>query len=206
MKQENKKIILGAIIALIIIAGIVVVNIWGFNKELRFEQSQMIEVNIEQKADRNKVKEIANEVLGMHNITQTVSIYEDSVIIRARNISEEQKNNIVNKLKENYKFEQLAEKVNIKTVPATRIRDMFKQYIKPLAISSALILVYMMIRYRKKGIWKVCVKTILIPIVAELLLLSWMAIARIPLGRITPVLIILIYMASILYVNKENEK
>lgn len=206
MKQKNKKIILGAIIALIIIAGIIVVNVWGFNKELRFEQSQMIEINIEQKVDSTKIKEIANEVLGMHNMVQTVTVYEDSVRIRARNISEEQKTNIVNKLKENYEFEQTAEKTEIKIVPATRIRDMYKQYIKPLAISSALVLIYMIIRYHKKGIWKVCAKTILIPIVAELLLLSWIAIARIPVGRFTPVLVILMYMASILYVIKENEK
>ena len=37
MKQKNIKIIISAIIALIILAGIVVVNIWGFNKELQYE-------------------------------------------------------------------------------------------------------------------------------------------------------------------------
>lgn len=206
MKQNNKKIILIAIIALIIIAGIVVVNVWGFNKELKFAQSQMIEINIEQKVDSKKIKETANEVLGMHNIVQTVSIYEDSIIISARNISEEQKNNLVNKLKENYKFEQTAEKTNIKTIPATRIRDMYKRYIKPVVISSALVLIYMIIRYHKKGILKVIIKTTINPIVAELLLLSWMAIVRIPIGRITPTLVILVYMASIWYTIKEIEK
>ena len=38
MKQNIKKIIIGAIIALIIVAGILAVKVWGFNKELAFAQ------------------------------------------------------------------------------------------------------------------------------------------------------------------------
>ena len=206
MNQKNKKIIISAIIALVILGGIVAVNVWGFNKELRFEQSQKIDIYVEQKVDQNKIKQIADEVLGMHNMVQTVEIYEEMVTIRARNISEEQRNNIVNKIKENYEFEQTAEKTDIETIPATRIIDMYKQYVVPFAISGALILVYMLIRYYKKGILKVLGRTVFIPIIAELILLSWMVIVRIPLGRFTPVLIILMYVASILFVIKENEK
>ena len=206
MKQNNKKIIAIAIIALIILAGIVVVTVWGFNKELRYSQSQRIDIYTEQKVDEAKVKSIADEVLGMHNMVQIVEIYEDMVTIRATTISEEQRNNIVNKIKESYEFEQTSETTDINTVPATRIRDMYKQYILPFIISGVLVVVYMMIRYNKKGIWKVCARTVVVPIVAELLLLSWMAIVRIPIGRYTPILVILMYMASILYVIKENEK
>ena len=41
----------------------------------------------------------------------------------------------VSAVKENYEFSQTAEKTNITTVPATRIRDMYKQYVLPFAIS-----------------------------------------------------------------------
>lgn len=207
MNEKNKKIIIYAIIALIILAGIVAINVLGFNKDLAFEQSQRIDIDVEQKIeDESKIKQIANEVLGMHNMVQTVEIYEDMVTIRAKNISEEQKNTIVSKIKEIYEFEQTAEKTDINTIPATRIRDMYKQYVLPFAISVALVSVYMIIRYYKKGMWKVLARTIFIPIIAELLLLSWIAIVRIPVGRFTPVLVILMYIASILYVIKENEK
>ena len=206
MKQKSKKIIVIAIIALIILAGIVVVNVWGFNKELKFENSDRIDIYVEQEVDKNKIREIADEFLGMHNMVQTVEIYEDMVTIRAITISEEQKNNIVNKIKENYEFEQTAESTGINTVPETRIRDMYKQYILPFAISAVLVVAYMIIRYYKKGILKVLGRTIIIPTVAELLLLSWIAIVRIPVGRFIPVLVILMYIASVLYVIKENEK
>lgn len=206
MKQKNKKIIAIAIIALIILAGIIVVSVYGFHKELRFSQSQRIDIYVEQQVDKQKVKEIATEVLGMHNMVQTVEIYEDMVTIRAISISNEQKNTIVNKIKENYKFEQTAELTEINTVPATRLRDMYKQYVVPFAISIALVSIYMIIVYYKKGILKVLVNTLAVPTVAELVLLSWMAIVRIPIGRITPVLVLLIYVASVWYAMKEIEK
>ena len=206
MKQKNIKIIISAIIALIILAGIVVVNIWRFNKELQYENGQSIEIYLEQKADIAKIKDIVNNELGTKNKVQTVEIYEDMVIIRAQSISEEQKNNIVNKIKENYQFEQTAEKTNIKTEPETRIRDMYKKYVIPFIISGGLIVVYMGIRYYKKDIVKVIITTIAIPVVAELVLLSVIAITRIPVGRITPVFVILTYIASIMYVINKIEK
>ena len=41
---------------IIILTGIVVVNIWGFNKELQYENGQSIEIYLEQKADIAKIK------------------------------------------------------------------------------------------------------------------------------------------------------
>ena len=84
--------------------------------------------------------------------------------------------------------------------------DMYKKYIVPFSISGILVLVYMAIRYYKKGILKVLGRTIVLPIFGELFLLSIIAITRIPVGRFTPVLIIAMYVASILMVIKQNEK
>ena len=206
MKQRNKKIIAIAILALIILAGIVVVNILGFNKQLEFKQGQSIDVYVRKEIDEKKIKEIANEVLGKENLVQLVEIYKDMVTIRAEQITEEQKNNIVNKIKENYEFEQTAEETVIKTVPATRILDMYKHYVVPMLISGVIILAYMLIRYNKKGVIKVLLRTILIPIIAELVLLSLIAIKRIPLGVYTPILVIIVYLASIVFVTKKNEE
>lgn len=207
MKQRNIKIIVIAIEALVILAGIVIINIMGFNKELRFSQSERIDVYIENEADKAKVKSIVNEVLGdQNNMVQTVEIYQDMVTIRAKEITDDQKNDIVNKLKENYEFKQTAEETTIKTVPATKIVDMYKKYIVPFVVSGVLVLIYMAIRYYKKGIWKVLARTICMPILAELFLLAIIAIVRIPLGRFTPVLVIAMYIASITGVVIENEK
>lgn len=207
MKQRNIKIIVIAIEALVILAGIVIINIMGFNKELKFSQSERIDIYVENEVDKAKVKSIVNEVLGnQNNMVQTVEIYQDMVTIRAKEITDDQKNDIVNKLKENYEFEQTAEDTTIKTVPATKIVDMYKKYIVPFVVSGVLVLIYMAIRYYKKGIWKVLARTICMPVLAELFLLAVIAITRIPVGRFTPVLVIGMYIASITGVVIENEK
>lgn len=207
MKQKNIKIIVISIMTLVILAGIVITGIYGFNKELKYSKSQSIDVYIEQEADLSKIKEIVNENLNnSNNMVQTVEIYKDLVTIRAKEITEEQKNNIVNKIKENYEFSQTAENTTINTVPETKFIDMYKKYIVPFSISGILVLVYMAIRYYKKGILRVLGRTIMFPIFGELFLLSIIAITRIPVGRFTPVLIIAMYIASILMVIKQNEK
>lgn len=206
MKQKNIKIITTAIIALIILIGIVVVGIFGFNKELSAEQSQSIEIYVGQSIDEAKIKGIARDILGNNSIVQTIEIYKDMVTIRANEITEEQKNNIVNKIKENYEIEQTAENTTVNNIPATRIFDMYKKYVLPICISGILVLVYMIVRYYKKGILKILARTIAIPTFGELFLLSVIAITRIPVGRFTPVLVIGMYIATILIVIKENEK
>lgn len=206
LTEKNKKIFTIAIIILIIAAGIIVTAVFGFNKELKYSQTQYIDVYVGQEIEQNKIKDIANEVLGRNNIVQTIEIYKDMVTIRAKSISEEQKNDLVNKIKENYEFEQTAEDTTIKVVPATRIRDMYKQYILPFAISAVIVLIYMVIRYYKSGILKVLARTVCIPIIGELILLSVIAITRIPVGRFTPILVIVMHIFTILYVIKENEK
>ncbi len=207
MKKKNIKIIAIAIMSLVILAGIVVVGIFGFNKELRYGQGQVINVYVEQMVDVTNIKKLVNECLaGKTNMVQTVEIYQDYVTIKAKEITEEQKNNIVNKLKENYEFSQTAEDTTIENVAATKYIDIYKKYIVPFAVSGVIVLAYIVIRYHKKGILKVLGRTIIIPVFGELFLLSIIAITRIPVGRYTPVLVIAMYIASIMMVIRENEK
>ncbi len=207
MKKKNIKIIAIAIMSLVILAGIVVVGIFGFNKELRYGQGQVINVYVEQMVDVTNIKKLVNECLaGKTNMVQTVEIYQDYVTIKAKEITEEQKNNIVNKLKENYEFSQTAEDTTIENVTATKYIDIYKKYIVPFAVSGVIVLAYIVIRYHKKGILKVLGRTIIIPVFGELFLLSIIAITRIPVGRYTPVLVIAMYIASIMMVIRENEK
>ena len=139
-------------------------------------------------------------------MVQTIEIYQDMVTIRAKSISNEQKDSIVNKIKENYEFEQTAEKTEIKDIPATRIRDMFKKYVLPFVLSFIIILVYMVVRYRQKGILNVFAQTMAIPVLCEILLIGLIAITRIPVGVYTPTLVLVVYLASITYTVIKVEK
>lgn len=209
LTEKNKKIcksIMLLIMFIIIIAGIIVTAVLGFNKELKYKQTQSIDVYVEKEFDLSKIKEIANQVFGKSNMIKVIEIYEDMFTVQAENITEEQKNDFLNKVKENYEFKQTIEDTTINTVPATRIRDMYKKYVIPFAISGILVLAYMIIRYYKKGILQVLVRTVCIPVFAEAVLLSIIAITRLPVGRFTPVFVLLVYIISIFFVIRQNEK
>ena len=204
--MKKKNVIILAIAMIIVIAGVIVASTIGFNKQLRYQDSQKIDIYVASEVDVDKIKSIANEVLGKQNMVQTIEIYQDMVTIRAKSISDEQKDSIVNKIKENYEFEQTAEKTEIKDIPATRIRDMFKKYVLPFVLSFIIILVYMVVRYRQKGILNVFAQTMAIPVLCEILLISLIAITRIPVGEYTLTLVLVVYLASITYTVIKVEK
>ena len=205
--MKKKDVIILAIAMIIIIAGVIVTFTIGFNKQLRYQESQKIDIYVASEVDVNKIKNIANEVLGRNNMVQTIEIYQDMVTIRAKSITEEQKNTIVNKVKENYEFEQTAENTEISNIPATRIRDILKKYILPMSLSFVIILVYMTVSYHEKGMLKVMLQTIVFPVICEIILCCLIAITRIPVGVYTPTLILIVYLASITYtvIRIENQ-
>ena len=205
--MKKKNVIILAIAMIIVIAGIIVASTIGFNKQLRYQDSQKIDIYVAREVDVDKIKNIANEVLGKQNMVQTIEIYQDMVTIRAKSISDEQKDSIINKIKENYEFEQTAEATEIKDIPATRIRDILKKYILPMSLSFVIILVYMTVRYHEKGMLKVMLQTIVFPAICEIILCCLIAITRMPVGVYTPTLILIVYLASITYtvIRIENQ-
>lgn len=204
--EKNKKILIIIITALIIIIGTIMAIFLGFNKELQLQQAQRIDILINQKFNLEEVEGKVNEVLKNSNIVQVVEVYEEMVTIRANEITEDQKNQIVNNLKEIYNFEQTAEDTTIETIPATRFRDIFKPYIIPFCIATVLVIVYFIIRYFSLGILKVFAKTFGGIILSQILLFSILAITRIPVGIYTPVLFLIVYILVIVMLEKYFNK
>lgn len=216
MKQlkDPKKIIFYVLIAIIIIAGIIIVSLKGFNVELRYTANQKVELAIgETINDTSKIQEKADEVFGKgKSIVQIVEVYKDSVQITAKEISEEQKNNLVEKINELYPQEATEEgkepeklldasKIEIDTEENVRIKDLLKPYILPVSIVTLVILVYYAILYRKLGVIKVVVRAVLTIILSQLVLLSVLAIIRFPMGKLTTPLILLVYVTSLIYTS-----
>ena len=139
-------------------------------------------------------------------IIQKVEVYEDTVSITAEDITDEEKQNLIDKVNEKYGTTLAAESTEIETIPNTRGRDIVKPYVVPFGIATLIILVYMAIRYRKLGVIKTLLKIIVIAIVAEMVLLSIMAITRIPIGLITIPLVITVYLLTLIGLTTYFEK
>ncbi len=203
IKNSNIKYL---IIFIIIVAGIVMGALKGFKFDLNYEAVQEIEITIGKEYNVNDIKSITNEIMPNKDIlVEKVQIFGNVVSIKSKEITEEQKNNIVTKINEKYELKNKAEEINITSLPHTKFMDIYKKYMAPFIISLAMILVYVAIRFLKVGVIKSLAKTIFAVVISETVLMSIIMLARIPVGAITTALILLVYVISIVCVISKLE-
>ena len=207
--MKNK--LLYIILIIVIIVGVIVYKVKGFNKELNYSNRQEFEISAASTFDVSKVEEIVKSVITNRQIkVQKVERFENAIEITSAEISEEEKENIINKINEEYNENISNEDVKITSVTATRIIDILIPYIFPIIIAMVIVLVYFVILYNKIGITEVLTKGIILPILVELSYYAIIVITRIPFGRITNsialgIFILTIGMLTICF-QKQKEK
>lgn len=208
MKEISKKTkILAILIAIIIIVGMIVTFTIGLNFDLRYQEAKSVQLYLEKDFQIADIKQITDEVIPNQTVViQKVEVFEDTVSILAKDMTEEQKGNLIHKVNEKYGLELSADSIQITNIPHTRGRDIVRPYIMPFAIATIIILVYMVVRYYKLGMIKTLLETVALLIVAQATLLSVMAIARIPIGRITIPLVLAVYVLSLIGITSCFEK
>ncbi len=208
MKEISQKTkIVALLVAIIMIVGLIVTLTVGFNFDLKYQQAKKLQLYLEKDFEIADIKQITSEVLPNEKVMlQKVEVFEDTVSIIAKEISEEQRNNLVNKINEKYELELKADQIEITTIPHTRGRDIIKPYITPFLIATILILVYMAVRYYKLGMIKTILKTGLTVVLAQAVLASVVVITRIPIGRLTIPLVLIVYVLSLLGMTSCLEK
>lgn len=206
--KKNKKIIIGILIAIILIAGIAITLTIGLNFDLNYQETKQIQLNLGTEFDKNDIKEITDKVFsGQKVMIQTVEVFKDAVSIRTTDITDEQKQSLIDKINEKYESAEIeADSVEIETIPHTRGRDIVKPYIAPFALATFIILVYMAFRYKKIGSTKTILKTLGMVILMQAILLSIIAIARIPIGRVTIPLVLGVYSLTLIGLTTSFEK
>ena len=117
-----------------------------------------------------------------------------------------QKQSIIDKVNEKYGTELKADSTEIINIPNMKIRDLVKPYVTSFAISTVLILVYIAIRYRKLGSIKTMINSLLIIVVGQVVLFSLIAITRIPVGRLTIPMVLIVYVCTLLGITNCLEK
>ena len=207
--MKNK--LLYIILIIVIIVGVIVYKVKGVNKELNYSNRQEFEISAASTFDVSKVEEIVKSVITNRKIKiQKVERFENALEITSAEISEEEKENIINKINEEYNENISNEDVKITSVTATRIIDILIPYIFPIIIAMVIVLLYFVILYNKIGITEVLTKGIILPILVELSYYAIIAITRIPFGRITNsialgIFILTIGMLTICF-QKQKEK
>lgn len=206
-KIDTKSKILYVIICIIIIAGAIVYKVKGFNFDIQYSVRNQIILSNNTGFDISKIKDIARDCLSGKQVTlREVELFGNTVAIESSEITEEEKDAIIQKVNEEYNLSIASENVKILKVEHTRIRDILKPYILPGIITLAIILLYFLIRYHKIGVGKVLANGILFPIAIELVFYSIIAIFRVPFGRITMALSIGLYLIAVTILAAKFEK
>ena len=205
--MKNK--LLYIVLIIVIIIGAIVYKAKGFNKELNYSNRQEFEISAASTFDVSKVESIAKEILSNRKVkVQKVERFDNALEIISTEISEEEKQNIINKVNEEYNENISNEGISIITITSTRVLDIFKPYVLTAIISLIMVMLYFLLLYNKIGIKKVLINGISIPILAELAYYSLIIIVRIPLGRVTNCVAVGIYLLTIsaLSICFQNEK
>lgn len=208
-KNSRKLVILGII--LLIVAGIIVVALKGFNVSLMFGKHETINIKLDVDADVNKVREICKETFGGKNfIVKGLEVFGDSVQINVESITDEEKNTLIEKLNEGFGIQKTVENLNIKSVSNKRIRDVVKPYIVPMIIAYVIVFVYMLIRFSKINAVEQIINSIWKMILLEAILVSAIAVMRIAVSDLLISILVLIAVFHLSYrvaaCEREREK
>ena len=203
--MKKKLLIITIIIAII---GALVVIFKGFNVSSNYRAHKSINIPINADFNIEDVQTIADEIFGKKNAyLERAGVYNDSVVINVKDVSDEQLTNLKNKINEKYQIALAADSQEIQTIPQTRIIDILNHYLLAFGVSSIIILVYMAIRYRKLNALKVIFKTVLALVVTEAVLFAIFAITQIPFGKYTVALVFIAYVFALaVIVNKFENK
>lgn len=205
--MKNKAIYVFLII--LIIAGAIVYTVKGLNKELNYSNRQQFEISAASTFDVSKVETIAKEVLSNRNVkVQKVERFNNALEIISTEISEDEKQNIINKVNEEYNETISNDDISIISVPETRVKDILMPYILPIIITLTAVLLYFVLVYSKLGLKSVIFKGIAVPVLILLSYYSIIVILRIPFGRITNCIAVALYLLSIgtLAIYFQNKK
>ena len=204
-KNSKKIIILGVI--LLIIAGLIVVALKGFNVSLMFGKHEAVEIKMDKEIDLGLVKEACEETFEKKEfIVKELEVFGDSVQINVESITDEEKANLINQLNEKLETSKTVEDLNINSVSNKRIRDVVRPYLVPVVASFVIVFIYMLIRFRKINAVKIIVSFLTNVLLTEAILLSIIAITRIAVEDLLINLLMIVAVADLVYFLAKSEK
>lgn len=201
---KNKKI-LPILVLLIIIVGVIVLAIKGMNYGLIYGNNTTIKMNLGKQVE---VEDIAKEIFEKEYNVKLVNNHKENVLITAKSVSEEQISTLISKINEKYELSISNEDLEITNNSKMNGKDIIRPYLAPAIITSIIVVLYFTIRYKKLGVLKTLITTLLIIMGTQMVYLSIYAITRIPVNSLTmPIAVILFVIVIIVLIeNFRKEK
>lgn len=200
-----------AILACIIIAGVVITLTIGLKVDLIYSKNAEIDIYVEKVVNIEEIRAIAKEVFPNEKVmVNQIELFEDMVAITVTDRADENLKDQIEQLKTkiNEKYGSDIETADITIIhnPKVKLSSIIKPYIAPIAISAVIILVYVIVRYRKLGIIKTALSYLLYTGAVQAVFFGVLAISRFPINRFVVPVVLMLYIITITALSFKNEK
>ena len=197
------------IIKSIILAGIIMLFVAGFEKSVNYKAGTRIEVYIPKGYEGQDILAIAKEsFIGKKIALEKV---EKLVQIAGINInekySEEEMNNFKSKISEKYGIEEKELEIYEVSLPKVRVSTDIKPYVYPITLVTILSLIYVLFRnIKNENKWRIILKIVITLAVVLGVYFSLILITRVPYGAYTMPIALAIYIITLLIsVNNKSK-
>lgn len=199
-KWLNKEKIALIISLVIILVGMVILGLIGFEKTDNYKAGTRIEVYLPNGYNEQEVINIAEESFNGKNISFTKIEKLDQVAgIKVKGYTPEELEQFKTKVAEKYGMKEDELQVEEVLVPTTKIYTLITPYVLPVLLVTVFAFIYLLFRNLKsENKWKTLVKEILFLVIGLGLYFSFMLIFRIPFGSYTMPIALSIYMIILL--------
>ena len=201
--MKNKIIIV--LLALVILVGAFIIYKNGFNLVFEYSGFNRMNIKFSEYFILDDVDKMAKEVLGDAEYRiDYIDEFEAGVVIKVKEISEEQVKTLESKLKEKYPSfvheEEDTTHVIIQELetPAVNSYDLIREYIMAVVITAVIAIIFLAIMFYKLGLLKSFGISSMVVIGVLALYVSAIAILRIPLNRYVISAGLLVYSLSIM--------
>lgn len=207
-KYLNKKIIPLIISILIIILGIILLCLNGFEKAIEYKAGTRIEVLIPNGYKENEIVEIAKECFDTDEILfSEIEKLNQVAGIKVVKYSEEQLENYINKVSEKYELDKEDIEYHEVLIPETSISTIITPYILPVFFTTTIVLMYIVIKnYKSNDGVKIPLKVLKMLVITLGLYFSFIVLFRLQFNIYTmPIALALYIVILLITVNKKCE-
>lgn len=199
-KWLNKEKVFLIASLLIILSGIIVLGLIGFEKSATYQAGTRIEVYLPKGYNEQEIVDIAKESFAEKEISFTkIEKLNQVAGMKVKDYTEEELEQFKTKVAEKYNIEKDALELQEVLIPTTKVTTFVTPYIFPVLLVTVLALIYLLFRNLKsKNKWKILIKEILYLAIGLGVYFSLMLIFRIPFGSYTMPIALAIYMIILL--------
>ena len=206
--MENKKYKRALIaIVILVVIGILIIAFNGVKLSLENSANTRIEIAINKQFENSEVAQLLDGIFDNNEFKiEKVGAFKDSIGIVVKNTTEEQNNKVIEKLNEKYGTNLSSTDIKTYVTPTNTIYNIVSPYIYSTVISVIITLATICIIYRKQGLTKILLNTILFTVFAEILYITCISIFNIEVSQNLVIGGIGIFIFTVIYLTKNSNK